>query len=97
MAKKFHHNEQGAINTFAQFNTNLDEYIGKRVRFKSPICLAEKEEFEVRHIQNDHEGALCYNLIGTTEEHMGPDWIGSSSHQVGRPAKPEDIYFVTNE
>lgn len=91
---KFKRNEQGAINHFAQFNTTLDEHIGKRVRYKNPTCLAEKEEFEIRHIQNDYAGNLAYNIIGTTEDHMGPDWIGSYSHQVGRCANPDSVYFV---
>lgn len=94
---KFKYNEQGAINSFAQFNTPLDEHVGKRVRFKNPSCLSEKEEFEIRHIQNDHAGNLAYNVIGTTEEHMGPDWIGSYSHQVGRVAQVDEVYFVENK
>lgn len=97
MAKKFKYNEQRAISSLSQFNTDLDEHIGKRVRFKNPTCLAEKEEFEIRHIQKNFQDELVYNLIGTTEDHMGPDWIGSYNHQVGRPAHPDKVYFVENK
>jgi hypothetical protein len=97
MAKKFRYNEQAAINKMAQFNTELDQHIGRRVRFKSPTCMAEKEEFEIRHIQKDYAGNLCYNVIGTTELEMGPDWIGSANHQLGRPAQPDEVYFVDEQ
>lgn len=94
---KFKYNEQRVINSLAQFNTELDEHIGKRVRYKNPSCLAEKEEFEVRHIQKDHANNLAFNIIGTTEEYMGPNWIGSFSHQVGRVAQPDEVYFVESK
>jgi hypothetical protein len=94
MAKKFAYNEQKVISGLAQFNTELDEHIGKRVRYKNPTCLSEKEEYEIRHIQRNHKGDLCFNLIGTTEVYMGTNWIGSPSHQFGACANPEDVYFV---
>lgn len=92
--KKFYYKEQTTISALAQFNTELDEHIGKRVRFKKPTCIAEKEEYMVRHMQKDFTGNPAFNLIGTTEKFMGKGWLGSASHQMGKCADPDDVYFV---
>lgn len=94
---KFKYKEQRAINSLSAFNTKLDKHIGKKVRFTNPTCLAEKEEYEIRHIQKDYSGELAYNLIGTTEDHMGKGWIGSDSHQLGKCANPKEVYFVDSK
>jgi hypothetical protein len=91
---KLPRNVQRAINHHAAFNTDLDEHVSRTVRFKSPTCIAEKEEYRIRHIQNDYKGRLCFNVIGTTEQHMGKGWIGSFNHQVGRVAHPDEVYFT---
>lgn len=91
---KLSRGEQAVISKHAAFNTPLDEHIGRTVRFKNPTCLAEREEYKVRHIQTDWQGKLCFNLIGVTSDHMGADWIGSFNHQFGRPASFYDVYFT---
>jgi hypothetical protein len=87
--KKFKYNEQGVINSLAQFNTQLDEHIGRTVRYLNPTCLIEHELFVIRHIQKDYKGDLAYNLVCISGE-----YAGSPAAEFGRCTSVNKVYFM---
>lgn len=60
----------------------LDLNMGRKCRFRSPSCDAERDLFTVVGLQYDYRGELCYRVVSDAE--IIP---------FGRPARPIDIIF----
>lgn len=61
------------IRELPQFETeesDLDRYIGQRVRFVSPECPAEEDTFTVIGTQYDWKGDLCLRVVGDEDIRM---------------------------
>jgi len=63
--------------------TELHKNIGRKVRFKNPTCLCEKEEHQIKMVQKIFDGSYSYRVYSTEREDT-----------FGCPARPEIIEFL---
>lgn len=101
---------QRVISALSQFNTPLDKYIGKKVKFinagDKQLGQISNETFEIRHVQRLYNNNLGFNLIAITDDFLQKQakkdgeiyepgsYLKSSANNFGKAASVDKLYLV---
>lgn len=82
-------NEQNAIEALKVSDNEMENNIGRHIKFLNPTCLFEKTECKIIGVQKLWNGSIGYRVIS-----LDFNTYGNEDEQSGLTAKPNEIGFI---